>query len=439
MEDLEGKSTLRAAQEAILDLFTEATGLPITLLERADDEPGGMRILTPSLSRKNFSGFCDVMMSNDTTQCLCDMDMIRRAEHIYETKQPERICCHAGMFNQLMPVMLDGTVRAVLSYGGVQLSSDDCRKESYQRFHQFSNALQEQTVNVDLVKLRVLRPQLGPRIAGVLSESDFERYRAVLDKILRLLYIVLDGEEQTIRNNDHVKHELQMRLQALLPAIELLQKDAIKHKLPDILRDRVENIFLVAKSMRTVVHTLTKGKFLTNYYFKSEPMWGIVQQAIAVYKAEADGRGIAFQVHLRSGTNQIELSHDHMQMAVDNLIYNAIKYSYTTGEHTPRYVRVYDQSAPTTYTLIIENYGVGILPEEISSGRIYEDGYQGKLTTNEHRTGSGMGLSMAKYVAERHHGWLEITSEPQGQADPGYQSTIPYLTRVALRLPYRQT
>jgi signal transduction histidine kinase len=81
----------------------------------------------------------------------------------------------------------------------------------------------------------------------------------------------------------------------------------------------------------------------------------------------------------------------------------------------------------------IENYGVGILPEEITSGIIFEYGYRGKLSYDWNRTGSGIGLSEALKIAKKHGGNIWITSRPV--AAPKGDEKIPYLTRVKIRLP----
>jgi signal transduction histidine kinase len=91
------------------------------------------------------------------------------------------------------------------------------------------------------------------------------------------------------------------------------------------------------------------------------------------------------------------------------------------------------------YILTIENYGVGILPEEIQYGNLFLDGYQGKLTRGEYRTGSGKGLHFTKRVIDRHHGRIVIESElkTEPDLDDGTQGK-PHLNRFIIYLPRRQ-
>ena len=88
------------------------------------------------------------------------------------------------------------------------------------------------------------------------------------------------------------------------------------------------------------------------------------------------------------------------------------------------------------YVLTFENYGVGILQDEIDSDAIFEDGYQGKLTQGEYRTGSGLGLSFVKRIVDRHKGLIRVTSELM--ADHETPEGQPHHNKFYLHLPYNQ-
>jgi signal transduction histidine kinase len=88
--------------------------------------------------------------------------------------------------------------------------------------------------------------------------------------------------------------------------------------------------------------------------------------------------------------------------------------------------------------VFMSNYGVGILPDELHEGKVFEDGYQGKLRQGEYRTGSGKGLSFVHSVIQRHHGRIQIKSELQAEEEPDPGGKQPYLTLVTVRIPRKQ-
>ena len=89
------------------------------------------------------------------------------------------------------------------------------------------------------------------------------------------------------------------------------------------------------------------------------------------------------------------------------------------------------------YIIEINNYGVGILPEEIQSRVIFQDGYQGKLTRDEYRTGSGKGLYFVSQVIAQHQGRIEV--ESRSVADEDDPEGQPHLTRFTIYLPYQKS
>ena len=54
--------------------------------------------------------------------------------------------------------------------------------------------------------------------------------------------------------------------------------------------------------------------------------------------------------------------------------------------------------------------GPGIPPEEL--GRIFERFYQGSSGSKRLRRGSGIGLSLAKLIVEKHGGMIRASSTP---------------------------
>ncbi len=61
--------------------------------------------------------------------------------------------------------------------------------------------------------------------------------------------------------------------------------------------------------------------------------------------------------------------------------------------------------------------------------RIFEPGYQGKLTDAEYRTGAGMGLSITKEVIEKHSGKIQVESIHKG-GDAHHNRFIVRLPRI---------
>jgi signal transduction histidine kinase len=130
-----------------------------------------------------------------------------------------------------------------------------------------------------------------------------------------------------------------------------------------------------------------------------------------------------------------------MIRALNNLLHNAIKYSWRRDpERTkPAWVSVRAIVVDGWAHIEFENWGVPVKREEIETGKIFELGYRGELSKDRGRLGTGIGLTDARRVAQAHGGSLEIESHPALRGVPNEKSEKyyhqPFLTRVTMVLP----
>jgi signal transduction histidine kinase len=126
--------------------------------------------------------------------------------------------------------------------------------------------------------------------------------------------------------------------------------------------------------------------------------------------------------------------------ALANLLHNAIKYSWHRERSDPAWVEVRVTRQDHYVCIAFENWGVPISAREIREGIIFELGYRGEHSTDRGRLGTGIGLTDARDVAEKHKGRLTVESKPArtwGSEDPESDDYYrqPFLTTVTLWLP----
>ncbi len=97
---------------------------------------------------------------------------------------------------------------------------------------------------------------------------------------------------------------------------------------------------------------------------------------------------------------------DGLTLVLENLVSNAIKFNRSAG----RVVVSVNPTAAGFVTIDVEDTGVGIPEDE--RARVFERFYRGRSSTGT--SGSGIGLSTAKNVVERHGGRIEALSAPGG-------------------------
>lgn len=150
----------------------------------------------------------------------------------------------------------------------------------------------------------------------------------------------------------------------------------------------------------------------------------ILARAIKVAKVNADAKGVRLTLNnKRKDKHKIEGDPFLLQIALSNIISNAIKYNNMDGLVE---INVEEDSA----NLIIKvcDNGIGIPKQDLQ--KIFTDFYRASNIKQFNAEGSGLGLSVVKQIVERHNGTIDIQS-------PSHLSTNKYPgTCVKITLPF---
>jgi PAS domain S-box-containing protein len=165
----------------------------------------------------------------------------------------------------------------------------------------------------------------------------------------------------------------------------------------------------------------------------------LIESAIHNVADFAREKGIIIDRRGISRTTRVRVVEREMVRALANLLHNAIKYSWSREGKPPwvevRTAREQPPSGRSGVRIEFENYGVPIPGDEIGKGLIYRFGFRGRLAAERRRTGTGVGLTDAKQVMERHGGELTISSRVAraGAAEDDYGQ--PFITTATAFLP----
>jgi heavy metal sensor kinase len=101
---------------------------------------------------------------------------------------------------------------------------------------------------------------------------------------------------------------------------------------------------------------------------------------------------------------------EHLRRLLLNLVDNGIKYTPAGGRVTLTLQRDGEWAA-----LCIADTGIGLAPEELE--RIFQRFYRAPQAVDQGKEGSGLGLCIARSIAEAHGGRIRVESSPgQGSA-----------------------
>jgi len=149
----------------------------------------------------------------------------------------------------------------------------------------------------------------------------------------------------------------------------------------------------------------------------SEPIYNVVQSL----HHEIAERNVNVQVSVPEGLPPLPVFEEHLQMIVEKLLQNAVKFSKEDGGAVT--VRV--SSGPQGIRFEVADQGLGIPPEE--QERVFDRFYQLTRAGLERR-GAGLGLAVARGLVELYGGTIQVES----QLDVG--STFTFVLPIARRV-----
>ena len=413
----------------LLHDYSQVTGMPIGLYKKD-------RATFSALSRSVFSIFCAKF--RELPPCLeaCEADHSKRALEASSTPSSPEMC-HAGLWNIAYPVTVDTEHIATLLCGQVLLVGQE--EQSRKTFLKRAKELGIDQTEINELLAYFLKVPIITK--STLSGELFEHIRKTAEIIYGLAYDriqLLKERELLERRITFLTHELLLPIQAVVANASSLLSEMERGAHCDYgyAKDSAVGILNEMKRFNVLAENLHSSFLIGQEYLPREyathSIYRMLIRCWETYNAEATSKGVTLRKPAAlSGTSpDMEMSLPNLERAFMNLIGNAVKYSYIGSSITDRYIDITCSHDRSFCTVVISNFGVGILPEEISAEKIFEPGYRGLLSKDRSRIGSGLGLSEAKrIIRELHHGTINVKS---------HDKLSGYKTSVTVVLPLRQ-
>ncbi len=210
----------------------------------------------------------------------------------------------------------------------------------------------------------------------------------------------------------NVSHELKTPLSLVRMFGEMLQSgrvrdDEKRQQYLDIIVSESERLSALIDNLLDFAR-VERGR--QPYEFAEGDVGEAVSKAASVYRYRAEREGVDLAVEVEENLPHVQIDERAIQLAVINLIDNALKYASGTDVVTVR-ARREGPARGRSIVIRVVDRGPGVAPEERE--RIFERFTRGR-TAREPETGrpirgSGIGLALVKHIAESHGGraWVE--------------------------------
>ena len=269
------------------------------------------------------------------------------------------------------------------------------------------------TVPVARVIADIDHKSVGIWVVGALQVAiallAVTRMGVIVDTVDRIRERLAQKNEQLVeadRLKDEfialVSHDLRTPLTSIMGYVELALDDEGEAPLDPERRRYIEVVARSSDRLLRLVDDLLlaarlqSGRFVLS--FEQADLEAIAAEALDEMHARADRKGVSLFLG-GDGAVRVECDRRRVLQLVDNLISNAVKFTPEGGRVEIRVERTLSGAA-----LEILDTGVGIGAGE--EERIFERFYRSPSAVSDQVPGTGLGLFIARAIAERHGGSL---------------------------------
>ena len=204
----------------------------------------------------------------------------------------------------------------------------------------------------------------------------------------------------------NVSHELKTPLTVIKGSVETLINGALENHneasyfINAIAKhtERLENLINDILNLSSIEQTIKKE----NISFSDCKISDIVNSAIFLHETKIKEKNINFDV-IYDEDFMLPVNIKLFELAISNLIDNAIKYNVQDGKITLNANKTKDK-----IFISIEDTGIGISPKHIP--RLFERFYRVDKEKSRNIGGTGLGLSIVKQVIKVHGGTINVKS-----------------------------
>ncbi|MBN1976552.1 MAG: PAS domain S-box protein [Anaerolineae bacterium] len=232
--------------------------------------------------------------------------------------------------------------------------------------------------------------------------------------ILRDISRETEGERAKSEFITSISHELRTPLTAIRGYAEALGggmvgplSDAQSHFL-GIIRDNALRMGGLTENL-IAISELEKGGLKLEY--AETDIHLAVGDIVSGFQNELEARQLELVLMLDDDLSTVEADPARIRQILNNLISNAVKFTYPGGRITigANLLRDEEEQASTHCAIWVEDTGIGISPDE--QAHIWERFYRPSSPLAAEASGLGVGLSIVKSLVEAHNGrvWLEST------------------------------
>jgi two-component system phosphate regulon sensor histidine kinase PhoR len=220
----------------------------------------------------------------------------------------------------------------------------------------------------------------------------------------------------------NVSHELRTPLAGIRALVETLADGALDD--PSVSHVFLDRVVAEVDRLNELIEDLLDLGRLESGRFplrrSVENMRVIADRSIERVAHHAEPAEVTIEADFPANLPPVHVDASRIEQVLVNLLTNAIRFS-----HSGDRVVVSAQSAGDAVCVAVQDFGLGILPDDLP--RVFERFYKAERARTS--TGTGLGLAIAKHIVQAHGGTISAESE-YGRGST-FRFTVPVATDSA--------
>jgi signal transduction histidine kinase len=204
-----------------------------------------------------------------------------------------------------------------------------------------------------------------------------------------------------------VTHDIKGHVAAILSCIDVIRSgiagplNDVQKEFSDRAYERTEMLSMFIKNLLN----LTRKRLKHDSEFEEFLLRDIINKVVVTVQTLAKDKSIDFNFSFDNSVQKITGNPFTIEELYSNLLLNAVKYTPPKGR-----ISLIVRSHQDQVISEISDSGIGIPRDELS--KVFDEFYRASNVPKDIKTGSGLGLSIAKQIVESHKGKISISSEP---------------------------
>ncbi len=236
------------------------------------------------------------------------------------------------------------------------------------------------------------------------SEKNYNAFDVIMENINDMAAQLAKAESQSKDFVTNVSHELKTPLAVLQTSAAMLLSGKADEKETARL---IEVIDLTVKRMTALVGEILDLSRLESAQLlpprESVDIEDLVSSCAISFEELLDAKNLRLEADLEPGLKLLSVR-SYLKLIFDNLISNAVKFSYDGGK-----IELESRRIDGGAMISVRDHGVGI--DKQTGERIFEKFYQGDASRKQE--GSGIGLAIVKKAIDRLGGTISVQSVPK--------------------------